>query len=186
MSITIIATVGSADANSFATEAQYIARAATKLSVPTGTTVTGATITEPEKKALLEATREVSRLMFVGSRVDTTQVLSHPRAYLPNPDAPWITQSGDAATAYYAEDVIADRVVDATIDLALLMLAQGANILAVVDSTQSLIEKTIGPIKKVWTSPPARPVGLGRYPEVMASLAPLLESRGGALTLERA
>lgn len=186
MAITIVATPGASNANSFATEVQFIARAQTKLSVPTGTTVAGSTCSETEKKALIEATRMISRLEFLGTRVDTTQVLSHPREYLPDPDAPWIEQAGTADVVYVDDTIVATRVVEATIDLALVMISEGANSLAVADPNQGVIEKTVDVLTTKWASPQARPTGWARYPEVLTALAPFLASAGGgSLALER-
>ena len=63
MPLTIVATAGSPTANSYADEAQFVAYAATKLFVPTGTTVSGATCTEREKAAQ-EATLAQQKFEF--------------------------------------------------------------------------------------------------------------------------
>jgi hypothetical protein len=183
---TIVATAGASNANSFATEAAFIARAATKLSVPAGTTVEGTECTETEQKALIEATGEINRLPFMGSRFTATQALAWPREYARNPDAPWVLVSGNSDLNEYETDVIPDRVVNATIDLALAFIAAGQNTMAAVDANQGVIRKKVDVLETQWASPQSRPQGLARYPDVLRDLNALLISEGGSLNLLRA
>ena len=79
---TIVATVGSASANSFVLETEMTTYCDARLNAAIWT---GA---DAQLPALIEATRDLSLLTYVGSRVTSTQKLSWPRDYAPNPDAP--------------------------------------------------------------------------------------------------
>jgi len=172
MSITIVATAGSASANSFVTEAEAIAYVATRLNASAWTTVTGATCTESEKVALIESTREISAMTFKGSRTDSTQVLSWPRQWVENPDSP------TGAWDFYASTAIPSRVKDATCELALQFLKAGTTDLAAVDPNAGVIEKTVDVLTTRWDGY-RRPTSLlGRFPSVARFLKPLLEASG--------
>ena len=172
MSITIVATVGSATANSFVTEAEAIAYVATRLNASSWTTVTGATCTETEKAALIESTRELSALAWKGQRVDSTQVLSWPRQWVENPDSPV------GAWDFYATTVIPQRVKDAQCELALEFLKAGTTDVAALPSSDGVIQKTVDVLTTIWAEPHARVKGLARYPRVLALLRPLFENVG--------
>jgi hypothetical protein len=193
VSITINATPGDASANSLATELQFIAYLATRLNVPTGSTVEGTTCSENERKALIEATRELAQPAYVGDRVNTTQALPWPRAWAPNPDAP--TTFFDLATqipangsvvVYFADDVIPQRMIDATCELAVQFLKAGTTDIAALDATTNVASKTTGPLSTSYVDPTLRAKGLGRFPRVMQFIGPLLDaSRSGGLTMVR-
>jgi hypothetical protein len=185
VSISIVATSGSATANSFATETEFIAYAATRLNVVSGTTVAGSTCTENEKKALIEATRELTRLPWKGSRTDTTQVLSWPREYALDPDKPSASLLGDVADLYFDDTEIPTRVKDATVEFALELLKAGTTDLIAQDAKQNVIQKTIGPISTTYSDPTLRTKGLARYPRVMDLIGPLLDEASIGLTMVR-
>lgn len=172
MTITITATVGSATANSFCTETEFVNYAAVRLNVPSGTTVSGTTCSDNEKKALIEATRELSHLTWQGYRVDDTQVLAWPRSYCTDPDAP-ITDP-PASYPYYATTVIPTRVKDATVELALEFLKAGTTDLAVADPNAGVIESTVDVLTTRWASASAHPTGWARFPRIVALIAPML------------
>lgn len=182
----IVATPGASNANSFASEAAFIARAATKMTVPANTTVEGSECTEIEQKALIEATGEINRLDFMGSRATVAQALAWPREYAHNPDAPWVIISGNSDLNEYAIDEVPDRVTNATIDLALAFLAAGGNTMAAVDANLGVIRKKVDVLETQWASPQSRPRGLSRFPDVLRDLDPLLEGSAGSLRLLRA
>jgi hypothetical protein len=184
--ITIVATPGSATANSFVTEAEVIAYMATRLNNSAWTTVTGSDCTEDEKKALIEATRELSALAYIGERVDGTQVLSWPREDAQNPDSPGIDSMGGETLGDYASNIIPDRVKNATCELAFQFLKSGSTDLAALDSKIGVLSKTIGPISTTYTDPDKRAQGLARFPRVMNYIRPLLKkNRTGGLTMVR-
>lgn len=178
MSITITATVGSASANSFVTEAEAIAYVVTRLNAPSGwTTFAGSTCTESEKKALIEAQREINAMEFVGNKASADQALQWPRDVAPDPDSPtgW----------YYSSVVIPQRVKDAQMEYAWQFIKAGTTDIASADSEQGVILKTIGPITTQWESSHSRPTGLSRFPRVMALLRPLLAGSGASLRIVR-
>lgn len=184
MAITITATAGSAQANSFASEAEAIAYAASRLNLGNWTTVVGESCSEDEKKALTEATRELDHLTYPGYRVDATQALSWPRAGVPNPDAPVAEPLGSlTGSPEYASDEIPRRLREATIELAFEFLRAGTKDLAAADTNQGVVRKKVDALETEW-SPGARPEGLARFPRVLALLRPLL-GVGGALSVIR-
>lgn len=185
MALMIIATPGAANANSFATEAEFIAYAAARLNVPDGTTVDGTSCTDNEKKALVEATRELTQLDYDGSRVTATQVLAYPRMYAFNPDTQSIFLLGNVFLRYFDSTVIPSRVRDATIELALEFLKAGTSDIAAADDSLGVIEETIDVLTTRWSPDIARPQGLARFPRVAALVTPLLSTQSGALTLSR-
>jgi hypothetical protein len=173
---TIVATVGSATANSFVTEAEAIAYAADRLNLPSGwTTVAGSTCTDSEKKALIEATRDLTRLAYDGYRTDDTQVLSWPRNYVVNPDVS-VNFQVDVLTRlpYYEDDEIPLRLKEATYELAFEHLRAD---ITQVEARRGLIRDKVDVLEQEWT-PGSQPQGLARFPRVMALVAPLLASQG--------
>lgn len=169
MAVTVVETVGSASANSFVSVAEADAYLEARLN---SSAWTG---TEPKKIAVIEATRELTRLMWVGSRTDTTQALSWPRTYAIDPDVPAPSLLGDIAELYFDDDVIPQRVKDATCELALEFLKAGTSDLAAQDAKQNVIQKTIGPISTTYSEPYQRARGLARFPRVLELIAPLLD-----------
>lgn len=185
MPITITATAGDGSANSYVTEAEFIAYAAERLNVPSGTTVSGSTCTEDEKKALIEATRTLSYLEWKGHRVDETQALSWPRQYVEDPDAP-IASAGDSDYPYFASTVVPDRVKSAEIELALEFLKAGTRDIAAAHPDEGVIEKTIDVMTTKWDGAAARPTGLAAYPRVLQYIEPMLDPAAqGGLTIVR-
>lgn len=176
MSITITATAGATDANSFAAETDLIGFYATRLNVPAGATVTGTACTEDEKKALIEATRDLLLLeqRYIGQRVTTTQALSWPRQFAINPDAPEIIAITDIALLYFATTVVPQRMINATCELAMEYLKAGTTDIAALDSTIGLASERVGPLGTTYVEPEKRAQGLSRFPRVMQWVSPLL------------
>ena len=179
MAPTIVATVGSASANSFVTLSEMTAYCDARLNASIWTEA------DAQVAALVEATRELSLLTYVGSRVTATQKLSWPRDYAPNPDAPWVELIGDALLSYFADTVIPQRVKDATCELALQFLIAGTTDLASADANEGVIRKKVDVLETEWESASSRASGLSRFPRVLAMIGPMLETTGGGLTLER-
>ena len=179
MALTIVATVGASDANSFSTEAEQIAYMATRLNATAWTTFTGAVCTESEKAAMIEATRELSALTgWLGYRVTTTQALALPRDLLLNPDDP-------TPGTYYLTTVIPQRVKDAACELAFQFLKAGTTDVAAASETAGIIEETVGPLTTRWASPSEQVQGLMRYPRVWTLIAPLLSTGASQVRLVR-
>ena len=185
MAISIVATVGSATANSFITEAEFIAYLATRLNVHTGATVSGSTCSETEKAAMIEATRDLNPVAWVAERTDGTQSLSWPRSGAPNPDSPDLDDTGDSGLPEFDDDVIPTRVKNATCELALQYMKAGTTDLAAPSATSGVIRKKVGPLETEYTDPAQRATGLARFPRVYALIAPLTNTSAGGLTLER-
>lgn len=77
MAITLVATVGSASANSYNTAAELTAAAALLFPRPTAFESADA---DDVARAAVTATRFLEQMQYVGERVDATQALSWPRA----------------------------------------------------------------------------------------------------------
>jgi hypothetical protein len=184
MSITIVATAGSASANSFATEVEFIAYTATLAVVPSGTTVTGSACTEAEKKALVMAFRVFNNLEWEAARTNSTQAGAWPRLWALDPDAPSIFGVSNIADLYFADNEVPTRVKNGQIELGLAIVGGGTTDILAVDQQQGVIEKTIDVLTTRW-QPYARPSGLARYPQVMAYIARLLGSSSGSLEISR-
>lgn len=172
MPIDIVATVGAADANSFVTIAEADAYLAARLN---SSAWTG---TEPKKQAVVEATRELSAMAYLGNRVDAVQALSWPRFNARNPD-------GVSSLDVFAIDVLPQRVKDATCELALEFLKAGTTDLAALPATAGVIEKTVDVLTTRWAEPSQQAQGLARFPRVMKLIAPLLGVPAGQVRLTR-
>jgi hypothetical protein len=170
LAITIEATAGSGSANSFVTEAEVISYMAARLNASTWTSVTGSTCTESEKKALVEATRDLSVREWLGARVDSTQSLSWPRNWAVDPDSP--------INFYFDADVVPQRVKDATCELAFQYLNAGTTDIAALDANIGVKVKTIDVLTTEYFEPHQRAQGLSRFPRVMAYIKPLLAGSG--------
>jgi hypothetical protein len=169
----IIATVGSASANSFATEDEFADYLDARLNAGTYTAAS-------KIKALIEATRDLDLLDYVGERVNATQALSWPRADAPNPDAPVIDSATGAVAADFEEDEIPVKVINATCELAYQYLVAGTTDIASLDSTASIKREKVGPLETEYAEPVSRPVGLSRFPRVMNYVRPLLKGGGSS------
>lgn len=186
MAVTIDATVGGADANSFVLETEIIAYMNTRLNRTGWATISGSTCTDDEKRGMIEATREISALTYKGERVNSTQALSWPREDCPNPDSPGIDSVGGETLGDYPSDEIPQRVKDATCELAFQFLKAGTTDVASLDADVNKQAKVTGPLSTTFVAPHERKQGLARYPRVMAFLAPLIDAaKTGGLTVVR-
>ena len=102
MTVTIIATAGATDANSYLTVADGDAIADTMLSTRGWSTAT----TNEKGQALIQATRYLDQLDWVGDKASTTQALLWPRT------------DAECGEKSYASTVIPDEVELACFDLA--------------------------------------------------------------------
>jgi hypothetical protein len=170
--ITITATVGSATANSFVTEAEMTAYCAARLNASIWTDAAA------QLPALVEATRDLSLLEYDGTRTDAVQALSWPRYLAENPDAPAPLDIGAQFPGYFDDDVIPQRVKDATCELALQYLKLGTTDAASIDRLAGVIRKKVDVLETEWEKG-AHAVGLARWPRVLAYIEPLLAKSGG-------
>lgn len=162
MALTIVATVGSASANSFVTLVEAAAYMEGRLNSDAWDNA-GA---DEQNRALAEATREIDQFEFVGRRSDTTQVLAWPRQWAPNPD--------DPNYDYYAVDAIPQRVKNATMELAFQFLKAGTTDVAAQEASEGVIRKKVDVLETEYARPYERSHGLARFPRVMEWLAPLV------------
>jgi hypothetical protein len=179
MAATIVATAGSATANSFVTEAEMTAYCDARLNAAIWTA------DEAQVAALIEATRDINLMVFKGTRVTRVQALAWPRDWAINPDQPEVEYIGNIELMYFPNNAVPQRVKDATCELALQYLKQGGTDLAVADPNAGVIESTVDVLTTRWASPQSKPEGLGRFPRVLQYLGPLLENGGGGMSLLR-
>lgn len=172
MAVAIVATAGSASANSFVTLAEADTYMESRLN---GSTWDAAT-TDNQNRALVEATRELSARTWLGDRVTAAQALAWPRQWAHDPDSP--------TSDYYSTDVVPQRVKDACCELAFQFIKAGTTDVAALDSTDGVVRKKIDVIETEY-APFSRARGLARYPRVMQLIAPLLARAPGQLRLVR-
>lgn len=186
MAITITATVGSATANSFITEAELIAYVAARPNAHTSATVTGSTATEAEKAAMVQAARELDAATYKGSRVDATQRLAWPRAYVPDPDYPYdATASTSDDVGYLDSTTIPRRVKDAQCELVVQFLKAGATDLSMPSSVEGVKRRRIDVLETEYQVGALATRGFARFPLVQQWLAPLLGAGAGQRTVVR-
>lgn len=185
MPLSIVATIGSASANSFVTEAEFIAHCASRLNPHSGVTVSGGSNTETEKAALIEAGRWLNLLAWLGSRTDEVQAMAWPRQYVTDPDAPALTAVTDIEQLYFADDELPTRVKLGQMELAIEFLKAGTTDIATLDPNIGVIEKTIDVLTTRYAEPYQRAQGLNRFPRVVQQIAPLLAGSAGGLEVVR-
>ena len=192
MPIVIVATPGDPAANSYITATEYIAYVATRLAAPSNASTDPESITEPEKKAMIEATRDVTVLHYCGERATATQSLSWPRVWSPNPDAPTtlidpdlFIPIGTAQIVYFGADEIPQRVKDGTCELAMQYLLAGATDLASIDPKYNIARESLDVIETDYIDPALRAKGLARWPRVMDRIGPLVSRRGSGMQVNR-
>lgn len=179
MSVTIDATVGGQTSNSFVLETEAIAFAVTRLNLVGWATLTGSNCTDDEKRALIEASRELSALIYQGYRTDATQALAWPRQLANNPDA------GSTYYTLYDPTVIPQRVKDATCELAFEFLKAGTTDIATLDDTIGIVREGVGSVTTEYAQPSQRAQGLARFPRVTRLITPLLGIGAGQVRMVR-
>jgi len=157
--ITIVATPGASDANSFATLEEADAYLDLRLHADAWVG------TEDKKRALITATRELDAMTYQGSRLTDTQALSWPRRGVPDP--------------------FPRRLKDATCELAHELLRAGATDLIAPDPLASVVRKRVDVLETEYAHPSQRQQGIARFPRVTTLLGPLLESATGQVRLVR-
>ena len=173
MAVTIVATVGSASANSYATLAEAETYCEARLNV----TLWDAATDDNKNRALVEATRELDVLGWDGYRTDDVQALAWPREWVVNPDDPNLD--------YYDNDEIPQRVKDSTCELALQFIKSGTTDLAAIPAETNIKRKKIDVLETEYFGPQNTPTGIDRFPRVLARVAPLLASAGMSLGVIR-
>lgn len=179
----VVATVGSASANSYVTIAEADAYLDDRLNASAWTGASD----DDKARALFEAARELDLYPWKGSRVDSTQSLEWPRDYVESPDIPWATVE-QADTYYYLRTVVPERVRNAQVEIALEFLRAGTTDLSVRDASVGIKRKKVDVLETEYFEPSDRPEGLERFPRISELVAPLLigDGSGGVNTLLRA
>jgi hypothetical protein len=174
MPLTIIATPGAVNANSYVTVAQADAYMAARLNAGAWTSATA----DIKAAALIEAQRSMQTLPWLGQRTGTTQALAWPRTEVVDPDSP--------TGAVYADDIIPQRVQDAQIEWAFEFVRAGTTDIASADPSANIIREKVDVLEVQYAEPDARPVvGLARYPRVLGLLSALLAGVGGLTVVRR-
>lgn len=181
--ITVTDTAGSASANTFVSVADADAYLNTRLNASAWNSETDA---DQKARALIEATRELNLLHYIGSRVTTTQALAWPRQYARDPDKPDIIYVGNIALMYFDSATVPQRIKDATCELALEFLRSGTTDIAQIDPALAIEEETIDVITTRYYQQAYRSQGLARFARVMLKLDQLLDESGSGLELARA
>lgn len=174
MALSIDATVGGANANSFVTLADADSYMESRLN---GSTWDSA-VDDDKNRALVEAQRELSVLGWKGQKASDAQALQWPRQWVEDPDASF-------PGFFYDTDEVPQRVKDAQMELAFQFIKSGTTDLAALPSTDGVVEKTIDVISTTYAEPSQRARGLARFPRIAALVAPLLTSAGSSFRLVR-
>ncbi len=179
----IVATPGAADANSFIDEAfadQYIEDRLNAAAIwPPADP-------EDERRALIEATRELTRLAYIGQRTDDVQNLSWPRFEAIDPDSP-LSDDGFGSISFYEPDEIPDRIQNATAEYALEFIRAGTVDVAGIDPSAGIKKTKVDVLETEFFAPGGTTggaMGLNRFPRVMMEITPLLDESSAAGTLE--
>ena len=131
MAITIVATAGSASANSFIT----LAEAETYMEGRGNKALWTAASDANKNIALAEATQEISLREYSGARTDDTQALSWPRQWANNPD--------DPVQSYFDNDVVPTRIKNATAELAFQFIKAGTTDVAALAAAANVKRKQV-------------------------------------------
>jgi hypothetical protein len=181
MALVINATVGSEYANSYVTAAEMTTYCEGRLNAGIWTAA------QAQLPALVEATRDITNLYWKGSRVYDTQALAWPRAYVQDPDAPYDDETLTLDDiVYYPEDIVPQRVKDATCELALQYLKAGTTDLAMPDPTDGVIRRKVDVLETQYAADGSRTTrGVNRFPRVMALIGMLLAAGAGNVQVTR-
>jgi hypothetical protein len=185
VAVTIVATAGAANANSFVTEAEFIAHLATRLNAHSGATVTGSTCSEDEKKALVESFRWFNTLAWLGTRTTAAQAGAWPREDALNPDAPNVLNISDLDELYFEDEELPARVRRGQMELAVEFLKAGTTDIGALPANSGVIEKTVDVLTTRWADPYYQKTGLARFPRVLDEIGPLLSATAGTLDVVR-
>lgn len=175
MAVVIVATAGSASANSFVTSAEATTYHEGRLN----SSAWSSAVADDQNRALVEATRELNLLSYSARKASDTQSLQWPRFFAKDPDAAYFQ------IWYFASTVIPQRMKDATCELALEFLKAGTTDVAALDPTINVIEKTVDVLTTRYAEPEKRRKGLARFPRVWNLVAPLLDSSFGNTPIVR-
>lgn len=136
-----------------------------------------------KSKALIMATRYLDQMMYLGERTTDTQKLSFPRMFLVDPDATAVYwgQQLRLRTDYFDENVIPDRILFATYELAFRLLSDPE--LAGDPTVRQFRNVSIDGVLSVTFNENALPRAIDR--NIMNYIGPLLKSGGNSSVLLR-
>lgn len=174
MAVTLDSTPGGATANSFCSEAEVIAYAQTRLNV---VDFQGPSLSDTEKSAVCEATRELSMRPWDGRRSTTVQALSWPRWSVINPDSP--------VGFLFDPTIIPQRVKDATCELAFEFIKAGTTDIAALDPKIIVRREKVDVLETEYEPNTHRPKGLRRFPRVWWLISPMLAGGIGQTNIIR-
>lgn len=174
MAITIVATAGASNANSFVLQADATAYLEARLNSSAWTNAVDA----DQKAALVEATRELNYRGWTGQKATAAQALAWPRVYALDPDAP-------VGSVYLDSTTVPQVIQDATCELALEFLKAGTTDVAGAIKDDGIQTKTVDVLTTTYFEPSQRPRGLARYPRVLGLVMPLLEGDANSVPIVR-
>lgn len=160
MALTIVATAGSATANSYITLAEAETYMEARNNISLWTAASDAT----KNIALVEAQRELTTMSWQGLRTDTVQSLAWPRQNVTNPD--------DPNRDVFDSDEVPQRVKDAQSEWALEFIKGGSTDISEFDTSKEIVEERVDVIATKYVI--NRPSGPSRYPTVMRYIRCLL------------
>jgi len=190
MAVTIIATALAADANAYVTPEYMTAYCEARLNSDAWDADN-----EDHPTALVEATRELDNMEWLGARTTATQRLAWPRIEVPNPDLRDVSEGlfRSPILRYnltaFPHDEVPRRIMDATCELALAFLRAGTTDLAVVDNSRSVKREVTGPLETEFFGPAdgaQQYVGLAALTRVWQYINPMLRGGDGGMRIVRA
>ncbi|MGB0878685.1 MAG: DnaT-like ssDNA-binding protein [Mycobacterium sp.] len=164
MAVTVVATVGSATANSYDEVANITTYIEGRLNSSAWDSASGDT----QNRAAVEATRTLELMPWRGTRVDATQALAWPREYVPIRDP-----STASASSYYSSTAIPTDIKEALAELALEFVKAGTTDLGVAATGSNLKRKKIDVLE--WEYSAAQVEGLQKFTRVMVKIDHYLE-----------
>ena len=191
MPITLVATAGSASANTYVT----LADANTYFEGHAFAATWDAETDANKNIALAHATRILDRIAWAGIKGSTsssalTQALAFPRRWVPTLEygaAPEYISADfiDTSVGYYDEDTIPTPIVRATCELALELVKAGTSDPFEQDASR-IKSETIGPISTSWFDSQDAVRGISRFPHVLQLVQHMMRSSVDGVEVHRA
>lgn len=176
MAVTVVETVGAVNANSYVSVAEAGTYLEARLNSAIWTTAL-ASDADAQKKAVIEATRTLNTLGWKGAKTSSTQALNWPRIQV---------EDTDSLNVYIENNVIPQRIKDATCELALEFLRLGTTDLVARSRDADVASKSVGgAIDKQFVDPSQRAKGVARFPRVQELVTPFLMVGFGQVRITR-
>lgn len=186
MPAALVATAGSASANTYVLQADATTYFGNQLNVSAWT----AAATGVKDQALLTATAILDRVKWAGTKASSTQALAFPRTNCPTREydagADVVASDFvDEANLYYSDSAIPDPIVRATCELALVLLNAGTADPFAAD-VRRVKSKTIDVISTEYFDSQDAIRGLGRFPHVLQIIQHMLRTSARGVEFVRA